>query len=258
MISVLMAALLSSLTSIFNSSSIILTVDLWPRVRQNPSETELLIVGKMSILILVTVSIGWIPIISKFSSSQLYVYIQVGFCRILPFMYINVGYFQTISNFLTPQIAMIFLLGIFWTRTTEQGAFWGLVFGLLPGVARMVLGFVYFRPPCGTEDTRPTFVIQFIDGIHYLHYGAIMFVTTGMITVIISLFTKPIPKEQLHRLTFWTKKSTEDRKELDKDHGDESIVCLRSNDQKPAVEMILNIVAVLSMCLACFVIGYFA
>jgi len=240
MISVLMAALLSSLTSIFNSSSIILTVDLWPRVRQNPSETELLIVGKMSILVLVTVSIGWIPIISKFSSSQLYVYIQ------------------TISNFLTPQIAMIFLLGIFWTRTTEQGAFWGLVCGLLPGVARMVLGFVYFRPPCGTEDTRPTFVIQFIDGIHYLHYGAIMFVTTGMITVIISLFTKPIPKEQLHHLTFWTKKSTEDRKELDKDHGDESIVCLRSNDQKPAVEMILNIVAVLSMCLACFVIGYFA
>ena len=72
-----MAALMSSLTSIFNSSSTIFTMDIWPLVRTRPSETELLVVGRTFVIFLVAVSIAWIPIIQNFNSSQLFVYIQV-------------------------------------------------------------------------------------------------------------------------------------------------------------------------------------
>lgn len=46
MLAVMLAALMSSLTSIFNSSSTIFTIDLWTRIRKNPSEPELLLVGR--------------------------------------------------------------------------------------------------------------------------------------------------------------------------------------------------------------------
>ncbi|CAK9295966.1 unnamed protein product, partial [Gordionus sp. m RMFG-2023] len=45
MTSVMIAALMSSLTSIFNSASTIFTIDIWTRIRKRASETELLIVG---------------------------------------------------------------------------------------------------------------------------------------------------------------------------------------------------------------------
>merc|ERR1711874_139552 len=53
MLAVMMAALMSSLTSIFNSSSTIFTMDVWTRFRSKPSETELLIVGRSFVVILV-------------------------------------------------------------------------------------------------------------------------------------------------------------------------------------------------------------
>ena len=46
MLAVMLAALMSSLTSIFNSSSTIFTMDIWTRIRRNPSDMELLIVGR--------------------------------------------------------------------------------------------------------------------------------------------------------------------------------------------------------------------
>jgi Na+/proline symporter len=46
MLSVMLAALMSSLTSIFNSASTIFTIDIYQRVRSKASEVELLIVGR--------------------------------------------------------------------------------------------------------------------------------------------------------------------------------------------------------------------
>lgn len=46
MLAVMLAALMSSLASIFNSSSTLFTMDIWTRVRPRSSERELLIVGR--------------------------------------------------------------------------------------------------------------------------------------------------------------------------------------------------------------------
>jgi len=49
MMAVMLAALMSSLTSIFNSSSTIFTMDLWRNIRRTASEWELMIVGRCDI-----------------------------------------------------------------------------------------------------------------------------------------------------------------------------------------------------------------
>lgn len=46
MMAVMIAALMSSLTSIFNSSSTIFTMDLWKSFRSRASEWELMLVGR--------------------------------------------------------------------------------------------------------------------------------------------------------------------------------------------------------------------
>ena len=46
MMAVMMAALMSDLTSIFNSASTLFTMDIWKRVRKNASTRELMIVGR--------------------------------------------------------------------------------------------------------------------------------------------------------------------------------------------------------------------
>ena len=47
MLAVMLSALMSSLTSIFNSSSTIFTMDIWRKIRKGASETELMIVGRL-------------------------------------------------------------------------------------------------------------------------------------------------------------------------------------------------------------------
>lgn len=72
MLAVMMAALMSSLTSIFNSASTIFTIDVWMLLRKKlsrrgketkASEVEQLIVGRIFVVILVVISIIWIPVI---------------------------------------------------------------------------------------------------------------------------------------------------------------------------------------------------
>lgn len=43
-----------------------------------------------------------------------------------------------------------------------KGAFWSLVVGMLTGLIRMILDFIYFEPPCGQEDKRPAFLKKVI------------------------------------------------------------------------------------------------
>jgi hypothetical protein len=46
------------------------------------------------------------------------------------------------------------------TISIFQGAFWGLMFGLVIGVIRMIMDFSYPAPLCMEEDTRPAIVAK--------------------------------------------------------------------------------------------------
>ncbi|XP_059545640.1 sodium/glucose cotransporter 4 isoform X2 [Myotis daubentonii] len=101
MIAVIMAALMSSLTSIFNSSSTLFAIDVWQRFRKKATEQELMVVGRVFVVFLVVISILWIPIIQSSNSGQLFDYIQ------------------SITSYLAPPVTALFLLAIFCKRITE-------------------------------------------------------------------------------------------------------------------------------------------
>ncbi|KAM5148115.1 sodium/glucose cotransporter 4-like [Mantella aurantiaca] len=182
MIAVIMAALMSSLTSIFNSASTIFTLDIWLYFRKHAREQELMIVGRVFTAILVIISILWIPVIQSTSSGI-------------------VDYVQSINSYLTPPLTAIFILAIFFKRINEQGAFWALISGMLIGFIRMVMDFAYGEPKCGQLDRRPSI----IKDVHYLYFTIILFGLTIIICTVISLCTPAIPEDQLARLTWWTR-----------------------------------------------------
>ena len=45
-------------------------------------------------------------------------------------------------------------MAIFWERTNEAGAFWGLAVGLIMGIVRMICVFTIPAPGCGEPDIR--------------------------------------------------------------------------------------------------------
>ncbi|NWT60578.1 SC5AB protein, partial [Erythrocercus mccallii] len=183
MMSVMIAALMSSLTSIFNSSSTIFTMDLWKHFRPRCSEWELMIVGRVFVLLLTVVSILWIPLVQAGQGGQLFIYIQ------------------SISSYLQPPVAMVFILGCFWKRANEKGAFWGLLVGLLLGAVRLVLDFIYPEPQCGQPDGRPG-VLKYM---HYLYFSMVLAAVSTLTVLLVSLATEPPGPAMVSRLTWFTR-----------------------------------------------------
>uniref|UniRef100_A0A669E882 Sodium/myo-inositol cotransporter 2 n=1 Tax=Oreochromis niloticus TaxID=8128 RepID=A0A669E882_ORENI len=183
MMAVMIAALMSSLTSIFNSASTIFTMDLWKSFRSRASEWELMIVGRVFVLVLVVVSVLWIPVVQASQGGQLFIYIQ------------------SISTYLQPPVSIIFLMGCFWKRTNEKGAFWGLAIGLVVGCIRMLLDFIYPAPLCYEEDDRPA-VLKYV---HYLYFSMLLSFITLVVVVVVSLVTEEPKPEQISRLTWFTR-----------------------------------------------------
>uniref|UniRef100_A0A8D3D7G3 Sodium/myo-inositol cotransporter 2 n=1 Tax=Scophthalmus maximus TaxID=52904 RepID=A0A8D3D7G3_SCOMX len=183
MMAVMIAALMSSLTSIFNSASTIFTMDLWKTFRSRASEWELMLVGRVFVLVLVVVSVLWIPVVQASQGGQLFIYIQ------------------SISTYLQPPVSIIFLMGCFWKRTNEKGAFWGLAIGLLVGCIRMLLDFIYPAPLCYEEDDRPA-VLKYV---HYLYFSVLLSFITLAVLVVVSLATEEPKPEQISRLTWYTR-----------------------------------------------------
>lgn len=79
-----------------------------------------------------------------------------------------------------------------------QGAFWGLMCGLVVGMTRFIWESVYGRAACGEPDPRPDIIAK----VHYLHFGMLLFGLVFIITVVISLLTEPIPDENV-REALW-------------------------------------------------------
>ncbi|KAM5280844.1 sodium/myo-inositol cotransporter [Ctenodactylus gundi] len=185
MMAVMIAALMSDLDSIFNSASTIFTLDVYKLIRKSASSRELMIVGRIFVAFMVVISIAWVPIIVEMQGGQMYLYIQ------------------EVADYLTPPVAALFLLAIFWKRCNEQGAFYGGMAGFVLGAVRLVLAFTYRAPECDQPDNRPAF----IKDVHYMYVATALFWVTGLITVIVSLLTPPPTKEQIRTTTFWSKKN---------------------------------------------------
>ncbi|MED6273685.1 Sodium/nucleoside cotransporter [Characodon lateralis] len=210
MLAVMLAALMSSLASIFNSSSTLFTMDIWTRIRPLATERELIVVGRVWVLCIVVISICWIPVVQASQSGQLFDYIQ------------------SVSSYLSPPIASVFLLAVFVKRVNEMGAFWGLIGGLAMGLCRMLPEFWFGTGSCIFPSQCPFLIC----GIHYLHFAMILFSCTSVLVLLVSFCTEPIEDKHLYRLVFSLRHSKEERKDLDWEQQERARTARKEAEEK--------------------------
>ncbi|XP_071849496.1 sodium/glucose cotransporter 4-like isoform X2 [Apostichopus japonicus] len=177
-----LSSLMSSLTSIFNSCSAVFTLDIWRRIRPNVSEVELMIVGRVTVLMIVGMSLLWIPVIQVSQGGRLFDYIQF------------------VTSYLSPPVTAVMVLAVTWHRTTEKGAFIGLMVGLVIGLVGFIIEIIFHIPTCYHGDQRPEFFKRW----HYLYFGLFLFVFVIILSVAISLCTEPLDTKMIDGLTWWT------------------------------------------------------
>ncbi|XP_047693782.1 uncharacterized protein LOC125154101 isoform X2 [Prionailurus viverrinus] len=102
MLAVMLAALMSSLASIFNSSSTLFTMDIYMRLRPHAGDRELLLVGRLWVVFIVAVSVAWLPVVQAAQGGQLFDYIQA------------------VSSYLAPPVSAVFVLALFVPRVNEK------------------------------------------------------------------------------------------------------------------------------------------
>ena len=182
----LLAALTSSLASVFNSCSTLITMDVYQRLKPDASQESLVRVGKLSVLFLIALGLAWIPMM-KLISGGIYQYLQ------------------SVQAYISPPVAAVFLWGILWKRINAKGAVAALFTGFAIGMTRLTLEI--------NKGALPDGLIKRLVEINFLHFGVIIFIVCSLIMVIVSLLTQPLPEKKLEGLTFQTPKA--DAKEVD-------------------------------------------
>jgi solute:Na+ symporter, SSS family len=180
MVAALMAALMSSLAATFNSSSTLLTLDLYKKYRPAASERELVRVGRSATLIMVGLGILWVPFIG-YLSTEVYIYLQ------------------SVQAYISPPIAAVFLFGVFWTRANRHGAIAALVAGATLGATRFVLEILRTHPFVADSPWLSRLV-----AINFLHFAILIFGVSAVILVAVSLLSAPENRAKLRGLTFAT------------------------------------------------------
>lgn len=178
----LLAALMSSLSSVFNSSSTLITWDVYKRLRPEASERQLVWVGRLSTVALTVLGLAWIPFVEA-AEGGLYVYIQ------------------SVQAYISPPIAAVFLFGLLWPRANAKGALASLLVGLALGVGRLALEAINGPTKDGLTDGSLWAVLA---EINFLHIAILLFAICVAVLVVISLMTSPPPREQIAGLTFST------------------------------------------------------
>jgi SSS family solute:Na+ symporter len=171
----MLAALMSSLASAFNSCSTLLTWDVYRKLRPGASEQRLVAVGRLTTVALVGLGLLWIPFM-KYVSPQLYIYLQ------------------SVQAYIAPPIAACFLLGVLSRRLNGAGALAALWTGLVLGMARLVLELARGHLPRGT-------VWAWFATVNFLHFAALLFVLCAAILVAVSLATAPPEPARVAGLT---------------------------------------------------------
>jgi solute:Na+ symporter, SSS family len=177
----LMAALMSSLSSVFNSTSTLLTIDVYKKLRPTATERQLVLFGQVATAVLVGLGLLWIPVM-KLISGQLYQYLQ------------------SVQAYISPPIAAVFLLGILWRRVNATGAMAALLSGFVLGMGRLAaeLG----------KGSLDGLLLSYAT-MNFLHFAVFLFVVCSVILVVVSLLTPPPPPEKLQGITFATKAAAE-------------------------------------------------
>ncbi|HSH74545.1 MAG TPA: sodium/solute symporter, partial [Longimicrobiales bacterium] len=172
----LLAALMSSLSSVFNSTSALVTWDVYKKLHPEASERRLVVVGQVSTAVLVGLGLLWIPLM-ELVSGQLYQYLQ------------------SVQAYIAPPVAAVFLVGIAWRRVNAPGAIAALGAGFLLGMGRLV---------AELNKARLDGLLFTLADINFLHFAVLLFAVCVLVLVSVSLATPAPADARVAGLTFAT------------------------------------------------------
>lgn len=177
----ILAALMSSLASLFNSSAMLFTIDFYKRLRPKTSEKSLVRIGQAATVIIVILGILWIPIMRSVGN-------------------VLYNYLQDVQSVLAPGIAAVFLLGVTWKRASAKGGQWGLIAGLVIGMTRLGAKVYYSNV---TDASQTWFKSVFYD-FNWLYFCACMLIFCMLVIAVVSMCTKAPEPEKIQGLVFGT------------------------------------------------------
>jgi SSS family solute:Na+ symporter len=173
----LLAAIMSSLSSVFNSTAALITNDFYKLKHPDASERELVLVGRLSTTLIVIAAILCVPLV-KIITSQVYLYLQ------------------SLQGYVSPPITAVFVLGLAYKKITAKAALWTLIIGELIGLSRfgldMLVNIGYV--------SNPTLIA--IKEINFLHFAIILFIISLIILLSVSLITRRREENEINRIKY--------------------------------------------------------
>jgi solute:Na+ symporter, SSS family len=196
----LLAALMSSLASCFNSSSTLFTMDIYRKIHPTASDTTLVWVGRVATVAMVVMGLLWIPLMS--SAKGLYTYLQ------------------SVQAYIAPPIFAVFFLGIFIKRINGTGCMLGLIGGFALGMTRLLADVLLDRKVKAMQQMPEHAQKAYYEiarsvaehgtlfdkyaSINFAKMGVFFFIFAVILIVIGSLLTPRPSEEKLVGLTYGT------------------------------------------------------
>lgn len=180
----LMAALMSSLASVFNSCSTIFTIDIYKKLKPEMTEKRLVKIGQIATGFIVVLGIIWIPIMEKIGGGVMYQYLQ------------------NVQSYIAPPVTAVFLLGIIWKRVNAKAAITTLLAGLVLLVLRLGSE-IYYQPAIAAGEDVGGIAYGFAT-INFAHMAIFMFVFSVILCISVSLATSPPDYRRIVGLSYGT------------------------------------------------------
>jgi len=181
----ILAGVMSTISALLNSISTLFTYDVYKKwINPRASDKRLVMIGSVTTLVLMVFSIGYAPQIQRMGGIFVY--------------------FQTAASYFAVPMAAVFLMGMFWKRTTPAAALTVIIIGIPCGMLMdwyimegqpLVVGTLTLIPqliPTGFIDawnTKNAFVCSGFNQLFLM-----------LLIVVISLFTQPKPEAEIRPL----------------------------------------------------------
>ena len=173
----MVAALMSSLASLFNSVSTLFTMDVYMKLRPDAPPQRQVRVGRLTTVVMTVLGILWLPVMKAIANGGLYQYLMA------------------VQSFLAPPIVAVFVGGLVWKRMNLRGAVWGLGAGFAVGMAKLAVN---------VTSAGSSGLLGRIAAFQDYYFSGVLLLLSAVIIVIASL-SSPAPDDaHLAGLSFAT------------------------------------------------------
>ncbi len=160
----LLAALMSSLAASLNSSSTLITLDVYRKIYPKANEFKMVNFGRLATFSIVILSILWLSFLKYFSEDI-------------------IQYLQSVQSYIAPPIAVVFIVGLLWKRATKEAAITVLITGGIIGLGCLTLNIL-------DDRLVPGSIFYYFAHINFLHLAIILFFFYLTLMITVSLITK--------------------------------------------------------------------